>query len=303
MPSNDKPLVSIITINYNGRKLTEDLLKSLDKITYPKVEVIVVDNASKESLDGLETDFPAIKLLKSEENLGFAGGNNLGIKHAKGAYFLLINNDAEADPGFLEPMVERMQSHPEIGIISPKIVYHFAQDTIQYAGGKPISLTTGRGSFIGSKAKDDGTYDTSGYTDLSHGAAMMIRREVVEKIGMMPDFYFLYYEELDYCEAVKKAGFKLWYEAKSRVLHKESMTVGKLSPLKSYYMNRNRVAFLRRHAEGWRRRFSILWFVFISLPSQTIRFFIKGQLNLISPMFKGAFWNLSNKVKFPNPSL
>ena len=303
MKYKDKPLVSIISINYNGLVLTRGLLESLRNISYPEVEILVVDNGSQEAPDTLLEEFPEIKLVKSEQNLGFAGGNNLGMQHAQGDFFLLINNDVEVDPNFLEPLVSVMLTHPEVGIISPKIVYHYAQDTIQYAGGRAINLMTGRGSFVGSKAKDDGTYDTSGYTELAHGAAMMIRREVVQKVGMMADFYFLYYEELDYCEAVKQAGFQLWYEAGSRILHKESMTVGKLSPLKSYYMNRNRVAFMRRHAKGWKKSFSIFWFMLISLPSQTLRYLLKGQRELILPMFRGAIWNFKNQVKFPNPAL
>ncbi len=303
MKFKDKPLVSIISINYNGLVLTRGLLQSLRNISYPEVEILVVDNGSQEAPDSLLEEFPEIKLVRSEQNLGFAGGNNLGMQHAQGDFFLLINNDVEVDPNFLEPLVSAMHAHPEVGIISPKIVYHYAQDTIQYAGGRAINLMTGRGSFVGSKAKDDGTYDTSGYTELAHGAAMMIRREVVQKVGMMADFYFLYYEELDYCEAVKQAGFQLWYEAGSRILHKESMTVGKLSPLKSYYMNRNRVAFMRRHAKGWKKSFSIFWFMLISLPSQTLRYLLKGQRELILPMFRGAIWNFKNQVKFPNPAL
>jgi len=303
MKYKNKPLVSIITINYNGLVLTRALLQSLRNISYAETEVLVVDNGSQESPTPLKEEFPEIRLLKSDKNLGFAGGNNLGMQYAKGDFFLLINNDVEVDPNFLEPLVSAMQAHSEVGIISPKIVYHYAQDTIQYAGGKAINLMTGRGSFVGSKAKDDGAFDTSGYTELAHGAAMMIRREVVEKVGMMPDFYFLYYEELDYCEAVKKAGFQLWYEAGSRILHKESMTVGKLSPLKSYYMNRNRVAFMRRHAQGWKKSFSIFWFMLISLPSQTLRYLLQGQRELILPMFRGAIWNFKHQVKFPNPVL
>jgi hypothetical protein len=303
MSSAHKPLVSIITINFNGREHTEALLRSLRQITYPNVEILVIDNASAESPAALETGFPEINLIRSRENLGFAGGNNLGIRQAKGELLLLINNDTEVEATFLEPLVECMQARPDIGIVSPKIVYHYAQDTIQYAGGDAINLLTGRGAFIGSRAKDDGRYDTSRYTELVHGAAMLIRREVVQKVGMMPDFYFLYYEELDYCEAVKRAGFRLWYEGHSRVLHKESMTVGRLSPLKAYYMNRNRLAFLRRNAHGWQKQVSILWFVLFSLPSQTIRFLLKGQRHLILPLFRGAAWNLTHNVNLPNPSL
>src|SRR3712207_56119 len=117
------PLVSIVTINYNGAKVTCELLESLKKVTYPNFEVIVVDNASKEDPGMIKEKYPNTVLIRSKENLGFAGGNNEGFKVAKGKYFLMLNNDTEVDPGFLQPLVERMESDGKIGAVSSKLIY------------------------------------------------------------------------------------------------------------------------------------------------------------------------------------
>jgi len=303
MQSANLPLVSIITLNYNGKYLTEQLLLSLSKVTYCNLEVIVVDNGSTESIESLKKDFQNVVYVESEKNLGFAGGNNLGIKKAKGEYILLLNNDTEVEPGFMEPMINRMRDNPDIGVISPKIVYHYADDIIQFAGGKSINLFTGRGAFKGNQQEDNGNFDASEYTELAHGAAMLINRKVIGKIGLMPEFYFLYYEELDYCMTIKQAGYRLWYEGSSKVYHKESMTVGKLSPLKSYYMNRNRLAFLRRHAKGFQKYIAIIWFVILSLPVQTLRHILKRNFSLILPAYRGLLWNLNHTVQINNPKL
>jgi len=135
------PLVSIITINYDQSRITCELLNSLKGITYPEVEIIVVDNASPTDDPGIIKDsFPEIVFIPSEKNLGFAGGNNLGIRVAKGKYILLLNNDTEVDPGFIEPLVAKLESDPLIGAVSPKIRFHHTPDTIQFAGYSPLTL-------------------------------------------------------------------------------------------------------------------------------------------------------------------
>ena len=126
------PLVTIITINYNQLQLTCALLDSLRRVTYPAVEVIVVDNHSKEDPTAvIAAKYPEVKLLVSTDNLGFAGGNNLGIRASKGDYLLFLNNDTEVDPGFLEPLVALFESNPKAGAASSKILYHNSDEIIQ----------------------------------------------------------------------------------------------------------------------------------------------------------------------------
>ncbi|MDQ3292495.1 MAG: glycosyltransferase family 2 protein, partial [Bacteroidota bacterium] len=240
------PLVSIISVNYNQARITCEMLASLRQITYPNIEVIVVDNASPtDSPEVIKELYPEVNLIRSTQNLGYAGGNNLGILQAKGKYLFFLNNDTEVEPGFLEPLVEFFEKNPEAGIASPKIKYFDSNDIIQYAGSTGINPWTGRSKTIGQHEPDLGQHNASTVTNLADGAAMMIPMEVIRKVGLMPEIYFLYYEEHDWCEMIKRAGYSCHYIAESAILHKESMSVGKISVLKTYYMNRNRLLFIR----------------------------------------------------------
>jgi len=297
------PKVSIISINYNGAAVTCELLESLKKVTYPNFEVIVVDNASKEDASSIHKNHPWIKFISSTENLGFAGGNNLGLNAATGDYFLLLNNDTEVEPGFLQPIIELMENDKSIGVASPKIIFHHSPGVIQFAGFNPINPYTGRGTSIGFGQMDIGQYNQSHETSRAHGAAMMISRKAVEKVGLMADLFFLYYEEMDYCERIKKAGFSIWYEAKSTIYHKESMSTGKGSTLKTYYLTRNRLLYQRRNVQGFQLLFSILFFTLISIPKNSIQYLLKGKLDMLKAFWKGVLWNITAKDIHRNESL
>ena len=146
----ENPLVSIITINYEHPHVTCALLESLRHISYPNIEVIVVDNASvKDDPAIISLLFPEVIFIQSKENLGFACGNNLGIRQAKGEYIMLLNNDTEVEPGFIEPLISKLQSDSLIGAVSPKIRFFHTPDTIQYAGIKPYTPVTLRQYLIG----------------------------------------------------------------------------------------------------------------------------------------------------------
>lgn len=297
------PLVSIITVNYNGRIHTSAFLQSLKQVTYPSLEVFVVDNASSESLHPLVEEFPHVKFIFSKENLGFAGGNNLAIREAAGKYFLLLNNDTEVDPGFLEPMVALMEGNSKIGICSSKLIYYSQPDTLQFAGSNGINPYTGRGFAIGHNKKDGPAYDGSYRTYLAHGAAMMFSRAVVEQVGLMAELYFLYYEETDFCERVKRAGFEIWYCGASRVLHKESMSVGKESPMKTYYLTRNRLIYTRRNTRGAEKITAVLFYYLIAFPKGLLRYALKGEWKLLQSLVKGVFWNLTHHDIYQNDRL
>lgn len=289
------PLVSIITINYNQLQLTCQLLESLRKVTYPAVEVIVVDNHSREDPTPVIRDrYPEVKLIVSNENLGFAGGNNLGIKASKGEYIFLLNNDTEVHPGALEPLVKLFQTHPEAGVASSMLVYFNSGETIQYAGSTRIDPFTGRSRRIGYMEKDAGQYTDVRETELAHGAAMMVPRRVIEKVGLMPEFFFLYYEEVDWCESIKRAGHKIFFVPASKVYHKESMSIGKGSTLKTYYMTRNRLLYMRRNTAGLIKFSWILFFLFISLPKNFATFVLRREGAHARAFWKGLLWNLTH---------
>ncbi len=288
----NKPLVSIISINYKQASVTCDMLASLQTVTYPNVEVIVVDNASPEAeVQPIAEQFPHVKLIRSAENLGFAGGNNLGIVEAKGKYLLFLNNDTEVTPGFLEPLVELFETTPQAGVASPKLIFYGTDDLIQYAGCGGINPWTGRSVTVGLMEKDHGQHNTSSETALAHGAAMMVPMEVIRKAGLMPDLYFLYYEELDWCEMIKRAGYHCYYVGNATVYHKESVSVGQGSVLRTYYMYRNRLLFLRRNAKGVRFWSGALFFLFVAVPKQCLVFGLRLQQNYLRALFRGLKWH------------
>lgn len=286
------PLVSIITVNYNQAAVTCELLNSLRKITYPNIETIIIDNGSpSDNPDKIAILFPEYRLIKSSENLGFAGGNNLGIKHSSGEYLLFINNDTEVEPGFLEPLVAKLQSDPGIGMVSPKIRFYYAPDTIQYAGYTSLSRITLRQHLIGYREMDLGQYNQGRKTYSIHGAAMMVPRSVVLTVGMMAEMYFLYYEEHDWAERIKRAGFSVFYVPESLVLHKESISTGKESPLKTYYITRNRFLFARRNLQGTRRLTTLLYLSFVAFPKGFLSSLLKRRFDLAKAQWKAYFWN------------
>ena len=288
------PKISIITINFNGTAVTAELLRSLEKITYPNLEVVVVDNSTKTPGHELPIQFPWIKYLETGENRGFAGGNNQGIEIATGDYLFLLNNDTEVVPDFLEPLIARMQSDPKIGIICPKILYFDEPDTIQFAGFLPINPITGRGFSIGYLEKDQGQHDEAMPTSRAHGAAMMFSRTAMEKVGLMAELFFLYYEEMDYCERFKRAGYTIWYEPKSKVWHKESISTGKGSTLKTYYYGRNRLLYLRRNTFGLQKLWMYLYYFIIAVPKNLLGYLVKGETDHLKVFWQGLVWNFSN---------
>lgn len=284
-----KPLVSIITVNYRQAAVTVDLLRSIGENTYKNVEVIVVDNGSLEDCSAIfKKAYPSVKNLISTENLGFAGGNNLGIKAATGDYLFFINNDTIVTDGLIEALLSRFSTNPSIGAVSPKIRYFNNPNVIQYAGFTEINQLTGRNEAIGKNETDKGQHDSPYATAYAHGAAMMISRELLEKVGNMPEEFFLYYEELDWCAQIKRAGFAIWYEPAGLIYHKESAAVGKMSPLKIYYITRNRLLFMRRNVSGWRLATFLTYFYSVTVPIKSVSFLLRQQFSLFVPFLRAC---------------
>jgi GT2 family glycosyltransferase len=293
------PLVSIITINYNEADTTAQCLDTLRHLTYPHVECLVVDNASADGeAVALQDAFPDATVISSPINLGFAGGNNLAIQRATGAYVLLLNNDTTASPGLLEPLVAALEADPQIGIASPKILFDGTADAtgrhrIQYAGSSPINPYTGRSDTVGWRARDDGRFDASGPTHLAHGAAMMIRRSVFDAIGLLDERYFLYYEEHDFAARARRAGYTIHYEAQSAVYHQVSLSVGRHSPLKAHYMTRNRLLYMRRNVTGLAFLLSALIFWTLAVPKRLLGHLLRGDTDRLQAVWRGIRWHLN----------
>jgi GT2 family glycosyltransferase len=290
----DAPLISIIAINYNSTEDTLEFLESVYQTSFQSKEVIVIDNASRENPEKeISLRFPLVTFIRSEANLGFAGGNNLGLKSAKGKYLFLLNNDTLLPNDFFEPIITFMDAHSEAGMASPKILYP-DNKTIQFVGSVGINPYTGRGKRIAYMEEDKGQYDRCYETDLAHGAALVVPRVVIDKVGPMPEEFFLYYEEHDWCEKIKRAGFKIFYIGDSKIFHKGSVSVGDHSPLKVYYLTRNRLLFMRRNFRGLQFYSGLVFFIALTVPKQTLSFLLRGKFKLLNSFYSGMVWNMKN---------
>ena len=254
------------------------------------IEVMVIDNASKEDeASQIEQRYPQVKVIYSKENLGFAGGNNLGIQAAQGKYLFFLNNDTVLKPqtSDLRHLITRLESSDKIGVVCPKIRFSWGDNPIQFAGYTPLSKITMRNRSIGFGETDTGQYDTPHSTPYAHGAAMIVKREVIDKAGQMPECYFLYYEELDWSMMIRRAGFNIWYEPACTIYHKESQTTGQNSPLRTYYITRNRLLFVKRNNPNATRFLSYLYLIGIVALRDIIKYTLQRRLNLAKAAIKG----------------
>lgn len=291
--------ISIITVNFNQPGVTQELLQSIQKVnTYANVEVIVVDNGSTTGpVTELVSKFPGVSFIRTGANLGFAGGNNVGIKAATGDYYFLVNNDTELTADLIQKLVDILDRYPEVGMVSPRIQFFPDTGMTQYAGSTAVNYITSRNRMIGKYQRNGDDYNTViGPTAFIHGAAVMVKKEAIEKAGLMHENYFLYYEEMDWCERVKKAGYQLWMRGDAVIYHKESISVGKNSWLKEYFMNRNRILFTRRNAPPLHALLFYVYFMLIVVPRNVLSYIRAGNSGFIKYLFKAIWWNVTHKT-------
>jgi GT2 family glycosyltransferase len=295
------PLISIVTLTWNQTKVTCEFLESTRKLTYPNYEILVCDMGSKEDPTTLinEAQYPNTRVLRSEVNLGFTGGNNWGMRQAAGDYIFIVNNDTEVPPDLLDKLIAPFLKDPSIGVTCPKIRFYSAKDTIQYAGFNPINVYTGRTTAVGSLQKDAGQHDGSGCTYGAHGCAMLVSRTVIDEVGMFPEKFFIYYEEWDWSARILKAGYKIWYVGDALIYHKESVTMGKKSAIKVYYHTRNRILYMRRNTNPLQLTVFTLFFVFVVTPKSIVYFTYHKQFGHLKSFLRGAFWNLRTSKYSP----
>jgi len=294
---SQNPLVSVVTVNYNQSAATCHMLESLYASCYPNMEVLVVDNASpSDTPEVIKEKFPQVIFIKSSKNLGFAGGNNIAIRQATGELIYLINNDTIIPENHIHILVNALSEDHATGVVCPKIKLYDDPNIILFAGFTPLSSITVRNKIIGFAEKDHGQYDQRKQSAYAHGAAMMLKREVLEKAGLMNEKYFLYYEEIDWSSRIRKAGYSIYYIPDTFVLHKESMSTGKNSPLKSYYMNRNRVLYISLNRAGWLKAISLLYQVCIAIPKNMLFCGFSGQFANMKATFRA--WCEVSSFKF-----
>jgi GT2 family glycosyltransferase len=249
------PLVCILILNWNGWNDTIECVESCRKLSYPDFRIIIVDNGS---VDGSETilreRFPDIELIQTGANIGFAGGNNVGIRYAleKGAdYVWLLNNDTIVDAEALSALVQVAEGDKTVGMIGSKIVYHDDPNIIWYAGAVLDPQRPYRPYHRGLNEYDRGQYDEACETGYITGCSLLARKEMVEAVGFLDDDLFLYFEDVDWSARASAGGWKIVYCPGSMVYHKVSLSVGgAASPALLYYTARNRLYFVRRNFTG-----------------------------------------------------
>ena len=252
------------------------------------MEVIVVDNASTQDEASIISErYPQVKVIRSHQNLGFAGGNNVGIKAAKGQYILLINNDTYFKEYNIDALINRLESLDKIGIVCPKLRFAWANHPIQFAGYTTLSPITVRNQAIGFGESDHGQYETAHPTPYAHGAAMLVKQEAMDKVGLMPECYFLYYEELDWSMMFTRAGYEIWYDPACTVYHKESQTTGQNSPLRTYYITRNRLLFVKRNYQGICKYLSYIYLIGLVATRDILKYVFQSRLDLVKAVCRG----------------
>lgn len=286
-------LVSIIIVNYQDPEDTLCCLRSLKQSSYSNVEIIVVDNGTLTDRTQLfKSSHEDCEVINSSINKGYAAGANLGIRQCKGDLILLLNNDTEVEADFILEMVKTFDSFENVGIVSPQIRFHHSKELVQYAGASNIHPIFGRGKKNGFKKPNTKLYDTTYQTELINGACMMIHRHVIEDVGLLPENYFMYYEEHDFTLRAKALGYQCYYCGSSIIYHKSGLNTDSLNALRTYYLMRNRLLFQRKFQTGYKLILSILYHYLIIFPKSILQRIKARDYEGVKSIFKAYSYHL-----------
>jgi len=281
-------LVSIIIPNWNGIKDTQECLESLKNLDYSNYEIIIVDNGSEDdSVEILNANYPLIKVIENEANLGFAKANNQGILEARGYYILLLNNDTVVDKRFLSELVKTIEINNEIGIVGPKMYYYDDPHRLWAAGGGRLNWYTGRIKILGRNESDDGQYDETKDVDFIAGCALLTKKALFKRIGCLNEKYFAYYEDTDWCIRANENGYKSVYVPTSKIWHKVSASAINIGGFYRYYNTRNRFWFLRNHKSSNRYLIFLIYFFIIEFWLDILYFVKNNQEDSFKCFLKG----------------
>lgn len=241
--------VAIIVLNWNGKEDTKQCLLSLQRLTYPHAEIILIDNGSTDgSRELFRSEFPKIRLVETGINLGFAGGNNVGLRIALKEGFdftLVLNNDTTVDPGLIEGFLEGFRDE-DVGIAGAKIFRMDSPTQLDHLGGKWNEKKIDF-DYVGYRAEESECFDQNLQLDYVCGAALMIRKEVLETVGLFDPRFFLFWEEADLCFRAKRAGYEISYCPKATVWHKVSASFVGGKPHAAYFFERNKLLWIEKN--------------------------------------------------------
>lgn len=290
----ESPKVYILILNWNGKKDTINCLESVKKIDYPDYNIVIIDNGSSDdSVEEIHKKFKDIKIIKNKENLGYAEGNNVGIRYAlnnKADYIWILNNDTIVDKNCLTKLIQTAELNKDIGIVGSKI-YDYGTNRIQYLGIKNLFLNLLLfKKIVGGGKEDNGQFDSFTDVDAVAGCSTLIRLEMLKKIGLFDKKLFLYYEEVDLFVRAKKAGYQLKVAPKSHVWHKGSATAKKVSGFVRYYIARNNFIFAKRYFSIIEVSIFTIKYILIQILMMLLVLFIQNKnLNVLKDYIRGVF--------------
>lgn len=244
---------AVVILNWNGQKMLERFLPSVTAHTKGDAEVIIADNGSTdESLPFLQKHYPQLRVIRLDKNYGFAGGYNKALQQVDADYYVLLNDDVEVTPGWIEPVIAQMQQHPDTAICQPKLLMYDQRNTFEYAGGAggyidKYGYPFCRGRMFTTLEDDHGQYDTPSQIFWASGAAMFVRADVWRQLGGLDEDFFAHMEEIDFCWRAQNAGYRIEYCPHSVVYHVGGGTLPKSNPRKTYLNFRNNMALLYKN--------------------------------------------------------
>lgn len=276
------PRIGVILVNYNGKNYNSECIESITNSTYKNISIILVDNASiDDSTEDIINNFKQVIVIKNNENLGFSGANNIGIKYAikNGCeYVLLLNNDTVIKDDMIEMMLKTSMMNN--AVISPKI-YYFSEPNKLWSAGSGVNWIKGLAYQIGMNETDIGIYNEIKTVPFATGCCLLIHKHVFDLVGYLNDEYFLYYEDTDFSTRIIEAGIKIIYEPKAILWHKvSSSTGGDESPNYIYYNTRNRLYFNNKFNR--KNALYYLSYFYLTRIIKFINWFIAGKSDMIN---------------------
>ena len=244
---------AVVILNWNGKKMLERFLPSVTLHSTGDTEVIIADNGSTDdSLAFVREHYPQLRIIELDKNYGFAGGYNRALEQVEADYYVLLNDDVEVTPNWLEPVIAQMEQHPQTAICQPKLLMYDQRDTFEYAGGAggfidKYGYPFCRGRMFTTLEQDRGQYDDPCPIFWASGAAMFVRSSVWKELGGLDDDFFAHMEEIDFCWRAKNAGYEVEYCPHSVVYHVGGGTLPKSNPHKTYLNFRNNMALLYKN--------------------------------------------------------
>ena len=270
------PLVSILVLNYNGKRFLKNLFDSLHQCTYPNLEIIMVDNASHDdSVAFVQANYPKVKIHQNAENYFFARGNNEGIRVASGKYICVLNNDVEVAPGFVEPIVAAFENDAQIAAVQPKILAMQQRDYFEYSGacggfldrfGYPFV----RGRIFRTIEKDEGQYNQPCRLFWASGACIVLRKSAIDTVGAFDPDFMMHMEEIDLCWRLQLYGWEVVVVPSSKIWHYVGGTLNQDNPRKMYWNYRNNLFMLAKNLSTFNLATRLLFRIPLDVVALTV---------------------------------